>query len=614
VRPDVDEIYMAVTQAMTGSGGWPMTLVLTPERVPYFAATYIPKHGSGGRPGMMELLPQLLKSWREDRAGVTNTAGRVSAWLQERANAGAGAELAPDTLELAERELTSNYDSRWGGFGRAPKFPTPHNLRLLLRRWQRTGDQRPLAMVLGTLRAMRSGGIWDQVGFGFHRYSTDQQWLLPHFEKMLYDQALLALAHIEAWQVSGDESLKRTVAGIFGYVLRDMTAPEGGFYSAEDADSAGEEGLFYTWTRKELVDALGAEDGALAADVWDVREGGNFHDQASGAATGRSVLHLPRSLADLARAKGLSIPSLEQRVESIRARLFAAREQRIHPRRDDKILTDWNGLMIAALAHGGRSLGEPRYVEAAQRSAEFVLAHLRPPDGHLQKSWRDGRSGGAGTQEDYAFSTWGLIELYEATGDPRWLKTALEFTEHERDLFMDDARGGFFLAARDAEDLIARPKTGYDGAIPSGNSVSALNLVRLARLTGRTDLEERAQRTVRAFAGEIRDAPSAHTQFLIAADFLFGPTVELVVAGPSGSSELESVLAQIHRLFAPNKVVLVHTDGAPGAAIAQLAPYAAEQVAADGKVTLYLCHEFACELPTHDIAHVLEALRARPGK
>ncbi len=610
-RPDVDEIYMTVTQGMTGSGGWPMTVVLTPDREPFFAATYIPKRGRAGRPGMMELLPDLARAWRDEHEKVLSTARSATEWLRGRSPRAASAELTGDVVRRAEQELGSRYDARWGGFGTAPKFPTPHNLRLLLRQWRRTDEQRTLDMVVRTLRSMRSGGIWDHVGFGFHRYSTDQQWLLPHFEKMLYDQALISLACVEAWQASSEDDLRRIAEDTFSYVLRDMTAPEGGFYSAEDADSAGEEGLFYTWTPAELVEVLGADDGALAAQLWDVRDGGNFHDQASGGSTGRSVLHLPRGLAEFAQGKGLAPAEFEAQVESIRARLFEAREKRIHPHKDDKVLTDWNGLMIAALAYGGRTLGVPRYVDAAQRAADFVLARMRTPEGRLLKSWRDGHAGGVGVHDDYAFLTWGLIELYEATGDPRWLKQSLEFVEAERLLFADVEAGGFFLSAEDTQHLISRPKTGYDGAIPSGNSVSALNHLRLARLTGRSELEERADRTIRAFADEIRQAPSAHTQFLQAVDFAEGPSFELVVAGRVGSEEMNTALSQIHRVFAPNKVVLVRPEGEQGSVISEIAPFAALQVAKDGKPTLYLCRDFACELPTHDVGHVVEQLVSR---
>jgi hypothetical protein len=610
-RPDVDEIYMTVTQGMTGSGGWPMTVVLTPDREPFFAATYIPKRGRAGRPGMMELLPDLARAWREDRERVVASARSATEWLQARSTHEVGAELTADVLQRAEQELAARYDARWGGFGTAPKFPTPHNLRLLLRRWNRTGDQRVLDMVVGTLRSMRNGGVWDHVGFGFHRYSTDSRWLLPHFEKMLYDQALISLACVEAWQATGDDELRRTAVEVFTYVLRDMTAPEGGFYSAEDADSAGEEGLFYTWTPAELVEVLGADDGAVAAEVWGVRDGGNFRDQASGGATGRSVLHLQSPLDQVAAKRGAPPAEFIARVDSIRARLFEARESRIHPHKDDKILTDWNGLMIAALAYAGRAFQAPEYIDAARRSAEFAFSRSRTKDGRLLKSWRDGPAGGAGVHDDYAFLTWGLIELYESSGDSQWLKRALELVETERELFADPEVGGYFLAAKDAEHLIARPKTAYDGAIPSGNSVSALNHLRLARLTGRTELEEEADRTLRAFANPIRQSPSSFSQCLLAVDFALGPSFELVVAGRLGSEDMQSALARIHRVFAPNKVVVIRPEGEQGRAISELAPYVAAQTSRDGKLTLYLCRDFACELPTRDVSHIVEELTPR---
>jgi uncharacterized protein YyaL (SSP411 family) len=464
-------------------------------------------------------------------------------------------------------------------------------------------------MVVSTLTHMRAGGIWDQLGFGFHRYSTDREWLLPHFEKMLYDNALVALACVEGWQASGDVELRNTAQGIFAYVLRDMRSPEGGFFSAEDADSAGEEGLFYTWTPEELSAVLGQADGALAAELWDVRPGGNFRDQATGMSDGRSILHLPKSVPAFAKDKGMESAALEIRIESMRARLFAEREKRIHPYKDEKILCDWNGLMIAALSYAGRAMDEPEYVDAARRAAEFVLAKLRTEQGELLKSWRDGRVSGSGVLDDYAFFTWGLIELHQASGEPRWLELALELVELEHQLFWDESAGGFFLSSKDTEHLITRPKTFYDGALPSGNSVSALNLLRLARLTGRTELEERAERTFQAAASSINASPSAHTQFLLAVDFHQGPSIELVIAGESGAEDFESALEQIRRVFSPNCVILARPEGELGARIAALAPYTAEQVARDGKLTLYLCRNFACEQPTHDLEHILAALR-----
>jgi uncharacterized protein YyaL (SSP411 family) len=508
--------------------------------------------------------------------------------------------------------LTKSYDSVHGGFGGAPRFPVPHNLRLLLRTGQRSGASEPLDMVLHTLRAMRRGGIWDQVGFGFHRYSTDERWLLPHFEKMLYDQALMAMACVEAWQLSGAADVRDTAERTFEYVLRDLTSPEGGFWSAEDADSEGEEGLFYLWTPEQLAAALGADDGALAAQLWGVVEGGNFRDQATGERVGGSILHLDEDLDAFASRKGLDPKQLAARVEGWRRKLLELRSQRVRPFRDDKVLTDWNGLMIAALALGGRAFDEPRYVRAAERAAAFVWSELRGEDGRLLKRWRSGSAGLSGVLDDYAYLTWGLIELYQANGDPAHLKQALECNSRMLQHFEDPAAGGLFLAPDDASDLIVRTRDSYDGALPSGNSVAALNLLRLARLTGQSELEERGRALLDAFAGDVRGVPAAHTQMLAALDFALGPGFELVLAGPREAADVRAARAALGRTFAP-RAVLLQRGAVDATALAELAPFTADQVPRDGRATLYLCRDFTCEAPTTDLEHVLAALSARPA-
>jgi uncharacterized protein YyaL (SSP411 family) len=612
-RPDVDQVYMSVTQAMTGSGGWPMTVVLTPDRRPFFAGTYFPKHGRHGRPGMMELLPGLARAWAERRDDVVESAQRAVDWLASSGAGSAGELPSEEELAQAAAQLARSFDTQHGGFGGAPKFPVPHNLRLLLRHGQRTGDEKSTAMVIQTLRAMRRGGIWDQVGHGFHRYSTDEQWLLPHFEKMLYDQALMAMACVEAWQVTGADDLRETAERTFEYVLRDMTSPQGAFWSAEDADSEGEEGLFYLWTPDQLADVLGHSDGALAGALWGVVEGGNFRDQASGERVGGSILHLPEPLEAFAARYELEPAALRERVEQWRRKLFAAREARVHPFKDDKVLTDWNGLMIAALALGGRAFDEPRYVQSAARAADFVWDHLRDGDGRLLKRWRAGSAGIAALLDDHAFLVWGLLELYQADGDPRWLRRALEVNARMLARFHDPDRGGFYLAPDDAGDLIVRAKESYDGALPSGASVAALNLVRLARLTGASELEEHARGTLRAFGDEVRRAPAAHTQMLAALDFLAGPAFELVLSGRADSDDMRAARAALGRVFAPRVALLLRAEGAAAEALAQLAPFTAGQTPLDGRATFYLCRDFACEAPTTDLEGVLATLAAGHG-
>jgi len=606
-RPDVDQLYMSVTQAMTGSGGWPMTVVMTPDRRPFFTGTYFPKRGRFGRQGMMEVLPALADAWRKDRENVLVTAGRVVDFLGSRQGANANAEAPGQAvLDTAYASLAQSFDERNGGFGTAPKFPVAHNLRFLLRYWHRTGEERALSMVVETLEAMRRGGIWDHVGFGFHRYSTDAEWLLPHFEKMLYDQALLAMAAIETWQATGNEGLRRTAEEILAYVLRDMTSPEGGFYSAEDADSEGEEGLFYLWTPEELRKVLGAEDGDLAIRVFGVVPDGNFRDQSTRQTTGKSILHLDEPLSTTASDLGMQLPELVDGLESIRARLFTSREQRIHPLKDDKVLTDWNGLMIAAMAKAARAFGDPRYERAARRAADFALTELRDEEGRLLKRWRAGEAAHDAVLDDYAFLVLGLLELYEANFEVRYLQAALELTETMVVDFHDEERGGFFLSPSGRSDLLVRPQEFYDGAIPSGNSVAALDLLRLARITGDPRWEELASGALAAASRAIRSAPHAHTQHLIALDFALGPTFEVVITGDAGSDDTETMLSALRRPFLPNKVVMLRPSG-DSPAIASVAEYVADFRSIDGKATAYVCQNFQCQLPTTSVAKMMSS-------
>lgn len=608
-RPDVDHVYMTVTQALTGSGGWPMTVLLTAERQPFYAATYLPKSSRGQRMGMLEFVPAVERAWRDDRERLLASAKALTDELATLTAGAPGAMLGEEALARAEAQLASSFDAEHGGFGTQMKFPVPHNLRFLLRRHARTGSENSLAMVERTLRAWRLGGVYDHVGFGIHRYSTDREWLVPHFEKMLYDQALATLAYVEAWQVTHRAEHERVAREILAYVLRDMTSPEGGFYSAEDADSEGEEGLFYLWTLAELEATLGADDAALAARVFDCTAEGNYRDEATGKRTGRNILHLKRPLAELAQELGLESNALETRWESMRMRLFAAREQRIHPLKDDKVLTDWNGLMIAAFAAAARAFDDEALLVPAQRAADFCLRELRTPEGRLMKRWRNGDAALPGLLDDHAFLVYGLVELFQADQDPRWLRAALELNDVQIRQFLDPELGGFFLAPSDGEALIVRGKEVYDGALPSGNSIAAHNLVRLARLTGDTELEELAALTVRAFSGGIGNQAASHTQLLAAIDFLVGPSFELVVAGETEAEDTHAALAALGRAFAPNAVTVHRPDGeAPE--ITRLAPYTAAQVSQAGRATLYLCRNFACEAPTSDVASVVKKLVA----
>ncbi len=599
-RPDIDEVYMTVTRAMTGSGGWPMTVVMTPDKRPFFAGTYYPKNDRAGRPGFTTILTQLLKIWKDDPEKIEEVASNVTTGLAEMTGSKPGGALPEDIVAQAAAKLSERYDEALGGFGRAPKFPTPPVLSLLLRQHARTGDPATLAMVEKTLTGMRLGGIYDQIGFGLHRYSTDREWLVPHFEKMLYDQALLSIALLETHQVTQKTAYSDTAREIFTYVLRDMQSPEGGFFSAEDADSEGEEGTFYLWSHAEILKVLGDDDGKWFAKIFQILPDGNFRDEATGKMPGTNIPHLKEVLDGKTAA----------RIATLREALFSYREKRIHPQKDDKILTDWNGLMIAAFAQGYTVLGDEAYLTAAKSAADFALTSLRRPDGRLLKRARNGQAGLTAHLQDYAFLTWGLIDLYQASFEPKYLKAALELTDSMLAHFWDEKEGGLFMTADDSEKLLVRAKKLYGGAIPSGNAVAASNLLKLARLTGRIEFEERYDRLIKAFSGEIVRRPSAFPQLLLAADFANGPSKEIVIAGTPGAPDTVAMLAALRKPFIPNKVILFRPDDSPEKIIA-LAPYAKEQKSLEGKAAVYVCESFTCKLPTSDPQEMLKLIGAK---
>jgi uncharacterized protein YyaL (SSP411 family) len=610
-RPDIDNVYMSACQVMTGSGGWPLSIIITPDKKPFFAATYIPREGRFGLIGMMELIPHIKELWTTRRGEALSLSNEIATVLQKTSQDISGEELDEATLEFAYEQLAKRFDGQNAGFSSAPKFPTPHNLLFLLRYWKRSGNKAALDMVKKTLQAMRCGGIYDHVGFGFHRYSTDSQWLVPHFEKMLYDQAMLAMAYTEAYQATEKEDYGKTAREIFTYVLRDMTTPEGGFCSAEDADSEGEEGKFYLWTQEEVRQALGNKEADFVAKVFNIEKDGNFAEQATGRKSGANILHLRKALVELASDLNLSQQDLQAHLELIRQKLFAYREKRVHPMKDDKILTDWSGLMIAALAKGAQAFNEPEYAEAARRAADFILGNMRKPDGRLWHRYRDGQAGVEANLDDYAFLVWGLIELYEAIFDARYLEVALALTSDMVRHFWDEDGGGFYLTPDDGESLFVRKKEIYDGAIPAGNSVAMLNLLRLGRMTANSDLEEKAAKIGSAFSGSVKQSPSAHTQLMVALDFGIGPCYEVVIAGNVQAEDTKAMVKALRARFLPNKVVLLNPNGRESPEIAKLAEFTKNQPSIDGRATAYVCLNYNCKLPTTDINKMLELLNVR---
>ena len=597
-RPDIDAVYMAVCQMVTGGGGWPLTILMMPDKRPFFAGTYFPKHSVPGRMGMMDLVPRVSHIWRTQRQDITGDADRLVRALSSFISADTSGEVsANEALQNAFKDSESSFDDKNGGFGTAPKFPSPSRLRFLLRYWYRTGSAEALQMVRETLKSMRRGGIYDQVGWGFHRYATDAAWIVPHFEKMLYDQALLALTYTEAFQVFGDPLFAQTAHETLNYVLRDLTGSEGGFYSAEDADSEGEEGRFYVWTWEELHAVLGESDAAWVAAKFNVQPEGNYLDEVTRKPTGTNILHGAISRED------------QRHWESLRMKLFDHRSKMwIHPFKDDKVLTDWNGLMIAAMARAGRAFREPGYIEAAERAARFVDSNLHY-DGQLVHRWRQGKAAIPGVLDDYAYMIWGLIELYEATYDPEWLEKAGQLCQICFEKFQAIG-GAFYLTADTSEDLLVRTKPYYDGPIPSPNAVMMTNLLRLGRLTASPSLETEAWRIAKAHATLIANSPSGVMAMLSAVDFARGASSEVVIVGDPRSEETRTMIRAISSVYLPNTVTLfkpITSEGRPYFTNAILT-HLKSHTMVDGKATAYVCEGFSCKAPTTKVEEMLRQL------
>ncbi len=607
-RPDIDQIYMAVCQAMTGTGGWPLTVLLTQEKKPFFAGTYFPKQSRYGRVGMVELIPQVASLWTEKRDELLQSAEKITDHLQE-SNQSQSGQLDQSVTQTAYQQLSARFDKLDGGFKPAPKFPSPHNLIFLLRYWHQSNEPRTLEIVEKTLQKMRLGGIFDQVGYGYHRYSTDAAWRLPHFEKMLYDQAMLVLVYAEAFQATGKEQYALVVREILTYVLRDMTSPEGGFYSAEDADSEGEEGLFYLWTNNEFRDYLGKDAADLLVSIFNMTDEGNFEDEATKLNTGRNLLYLKEPLSELANKMGIPGTDLLKLWEKSRQLLFDVREKRIHPLKDDKILTDWNGLMIAALAVAGRVLDDTSYISAAKQAADFVWNTLRDENGLLMKRFRDSEAGLPAHLDDYAFLVWGMLEIHQADFDTEYLKRALDLNQVMLETFWDYEAGGLFFTAADQTDLIHRNKEIYDGAIPSGNSVAAMNLIRLGRLTSNPELEEKAFQIGNSFAGQINTVPQGHTQFLSALLFAYGPSYEVVISGDTEADDTRKMLDRLRRHYSPNKVLLLRLEEDKD--LLKMIPALKYQEALNGRATAYVCQDFQCSAPTTDPDEMIGLLKKK---
>lgn len=588
-RPDIDRIYMGVCQAMTGQGGWPLTIIMTPEKEPFFAGTYFPKKGRWGRAGLMDILEQIAGLWRKDREHIYDISRRVTQAVKKQGETRPG-ELGKQAAEEAFEQFKDRFDGEYGGFGSAPKFPAPHNLIFLLHYWKYSGEKRALEMVEKTLDCMARGGIYDHIGFGFHRYSTDRRWLVPHFEKMLYDNALLAVAFLEGYQAAGNKKYRNIVEEVFTYIERHMTSPEGGFYSAEDADSEGVEGKFYVWTAQEVKRTLGEEAGDFCR-TYDITDDGNFEGQ---------------NIPNLIETGESGLP--EDVLHRCRKKLFDEREKRSHPHKDDKILTSWNGLMIAALARGARVLRNEKYIHMAERAADFIFSKLVREDGRLLARYRDGEAAIPAYLDDYAFLVWGLLELYETTFEVGHLRKALELNRRMLDLFRDEEKGGLFFYGKDGEELLARPKEIYDGAMPSGNSVAVYNMLKLSRITGDQSLEEHARGIFNSFAGEVVLHPSANSFLMAALQFALGTSREIVISGATGADDTAEMIQKIHSLYLPDTVAIFYPADKAGEQIRELIPFIKDMKPLEGKATAYICENFACRPPVTDMDEILKHL------
>ena len=608
-RPDVDHVYMTVCQALTGRGGWPLTALLTADREPFFIGTYFPKHGRPGLPGLLELIPRFRRMWLERRDELAGNAAQIVAAIREDAeHAVIDGESPFRVVERAYDELRDSYDQSAGGFGSAPKFPTPHKISFLLRYWKRTGVPEALEMARQTLIHMRRGGVYDQIGYGFHRYSTDAVWRLPHFEKMLYDQALMAATYLEAYQAAGDPEFGRTAEEIFDYVLRDMRDPDGAFYSAEDADSEGVEGKFYLWQTEQIRRILSPDDAESVIACFNLASGGNFTDPHQHTPSGSNVLYLRhggRSPAGTPHPGCFRQPADWERIRTI---LLASRNSRQRPLRDDKILTDWNGLLIAALAMGARVLDRPDLAEAANQALEFLQRHMIRADGRLWHRYRDGESAIDGQLDDYAFLVHALLETYQATGLADHLEHAIRLTDRSMELFRDSQSGGFFMTPSDGERLLYRAQETVDGATPSGNSISLENLYQLAALTGLDVYAETADRLVRGLAGRVDQLPSAHARFLGALEKEPGGVLTIVLSGRRDDEVFRQMVRVSQRTYQPGAVWLWLTADADGERIRELIPHLAHRPIGSSPTAL-VCRGGVCQQPFNgpdELARFLE--------
>lgn len=585
-RPDIDAVYMKAAHLATGKGGWPLTVVMTPEKEPFFFGTYLPRTARYGTMGMLDLCSAVENIWKGSRSDLLSTVQSIKEVVL-RVRRTKKVEIGNENIKDAFSALALAYDPINGGFGDRPKFPSPHQLIFLIRYWWATGEEKALEMAVGTLKAMRYGGLFDHVGGGFHRYSTDKKWVLPHFEKMLYDQAMLVLAYTEAYQATGEPLFKDTVERTVEYLLRDLRCDGALFCSSEDADSEGEEGLFYIWTTSEVEKVLDKARASEFIKAFSMAPEGNFREESTHRRTGRNVLHFGGT-GDILRFA----PDLE--------RLRAVRMHRVRPMKDDKVLLDWNALLVSALSKAGMVLNREDLIDQAKRTMDALLARMMSAGGGPLHSMVGGKASVDGFLDDHAFLIQGLLDLYESCFDARYIKEAVRVSNWMKDSFLDGSGGGFFLTSEKNEKLLFREKDAYDGAMPSGNSAATLGLIRVSRMTGDPQWEELAWDVMKAFSDQVRRTPSAHTYMLCALMHAKGPSREIVVSGSRGGADTKDLLRALRETYFPNKVVILRQPGKEGLELTDIAPFSWEAEMVQGKATAYVCKGGSCDVPTTD--------------
>ncbi len=607
-RPDIDSVYMQVCQMLNGNGGWPLTIIMTPDKKPFFAGTYFPKESKWGRIGMKELILRISELWKGSREEIISSANGIVANLNYANDIKSDNSLNRVAFDKAFNELSFSYDSLYGGFGGKPKFPMPVNIMFLLRFWKRFNRTDVPDMIRKTLEKMKSGGIYDHLGYGFHRYSTDEKWLVPHFEKMLYDQALLMAAYTKSFHSMKNDEYKDTVNELYEYINRDMTSTEGAFYSAEDADSEGTEGKFYVWDIDEIKSVLG-NDSDLFITVFNVSENGNFYTETNEGGKAYNILHVNRQLNEIAKEEGMALNELKLKINELRQKLFLKRKNRIHPFKDDKILTDWNSLMIASLANAAIVFHNDKYLDKAEMAARFILNQMLMPDGKLLHMYRNGKAGTKANLDDYVFFVNALIELYLSSFNIEYLEKAIEINNTCINDFWSDENNCFSFTSKDKETLFVKRIELFDGAVPSGNSIAVMNLVRLGRITGDTGLINRAERMIKAYSNSVNKSPSAFCGFLCSFDELINESMEIIIVGDELDYRTKELLEKSREFYKPGKIIIQKNSDFE--IIDKISVMAKDKKMINKSPTAYVCRNNTCLEPVNTSVDLLKLLNGK---